>query len=155
MYIYVHIYIHKYYILIHLYMYIRGVGGRGRVVAPAPTSQRGSGGPPAQTRAQPAPLAASFRRSRAVPGLGFTHQIGESRDLGAAKRPGSHTRVARAETDCHQQPEVNYSPCFEKDDSPCRLHEKHVVCRVNHHSRNGLNSSLQVVGGGPEPETLL
>ena len=26
-------------------------------------------------------------------------------------------------------------------------HEKHVVCRVNHHSRNRVNSSLQVAGG--------
>ena len=24
----------------------------------------------------------------------------------------------------HQPPEVNYSPCFENDDLPCRLHEK-------------------------------
>ena len=47
----------------------------------------------------------------------------------------------------HQPPAVNYLPCFEKDDPPCRLHEKHVVCRVIHRSRNGLNSSLQVVGG--------
>ena len=36
----------------------------------------------------------------------------------------------------HQPPEVNYLPCLENDDLPCRLHEKHVVCRVNHRSRN-------------------
>ena len=47
----------------------------------------------------------------------------------------------------HQQPEVNYLPCFENDDLPCRLHEKHVVCRVNHHSRSRVDSSLQVAGG--------
>ena len=27
-------------------------------------------------------------------------------------------------------PEVNYLPCFENDDLPCRLHVFHVVCRV-------------------------
>ena len=47
----------------------------------------------------------------------------------------------------HQQPEVNYLPCFENDDLPCRLHEKHVVCRENHRFRNRVNSSLQVAGG--------
>ena len=47
----------------------------------------------------------------------------------------------------HQQPEVNHLPCFENDDLPCRLHVFHVVCRVNHHSRNRVNSSLQVAGG--------
>jgi hypothetical protein len=41
------------------------------------------------------------------------------------------------------------------------LHEKYVVCRVNHPSRNRVNSSLQVAGGdrnftqkAPKPETL-
>ena len=47
----------------------------------------------------------------------------------------------------HQQPEVKYSPCFENDDLPCRLHEKHVVFRVNPRSRNRVDSSLQVDGG--------
>ena len=35
----------------------------------------------------------------------------------------------------HQQPEVTYLPCFENDDLPCRLHEKHVVCSVNHQGK--------------------
>ena len=48
----------------------------------------------------------------------------------------------------HQQPEVNYLPCFENDDLPCSLNVFHEVCRVNQHSRNGANSSLQVGGGG-------
>ena len=47
----------------------------------------------------------------------------------------------------HQQPEVNYLPCFENDDLPSRLHEKHVVYRVKNRSRNRINSSLQVAGG--------
>ena len=50
----------------------------------------------------------------------------------------------------HQPPEVNYLPCFENDDLPSRLHVFHVfhaVCRGNRPSQNGLNSSLQVVGG--------
>jgi len=47
----------------------------------------------------------------------------------------------------HRQPEVNYPPCFKNDDLPCRLHVFHVFCRVNHHSRNRVNSSLQVAGG--------
>ena len=47
----------------------------------------------------------------------------------------------------HRQPEVNYLPCFGNDDLPCRLHKKHVVCRVNHRSRNRVNSSPQVAGG--------
>ena len=51
----------------------------------------------------------------------------------------------------HQQPEVNYLPSFENDDLPCRLHEKNVVCRVNHRSRNRVNSSLQVAGGRHAP----
>ena len=48
----------------------------------------------------------------------------------------------------HQQPEVNYSGRFEKGDFPCRLHVFDVVCRVNHHSRNRVNSSLEVVISG-------
>ena len=44
-------------------------------------------------------------------------------------------------------PEVNYLPCFENDDLPRRLHVFHVVCRVNHHSRNRVNNSLRVAGG--------
>ena len=47
----------------------------------------------------------------------------------------------------HQPPEVNFLPRFENDDFPCRLHEKHLVGRANHHSRNGVNISLRVVGG--------
>ena len=47
----------------------------------------------------------------------------------------------------HQPPEVNYIPCFENDELPCRLHVFHVVCRANHRFRNRVNSSLQVVGG--------
>ena len=30
---------------------------------------------------------------------------------------------------------------------PCRLHVFHEVCRVNHHSRSWVNSSLQVLSG--------
>ena len=48
----------------------------------------------------------------------------------------------------HQPPEVNYFPRFKKGDFSWRLHEKHAVCRVNHHSRNRVDSSLQVVSGG-------
>ena len=55
---------------------------------------------------------------------------------------------------CHQQPEVNYLPCFENDDLPCGLHVFHVVCRVNHHSRNRVNSSLQVAGGMKKEKIL-
>ena len=51
-----------------------------------------------------------------------------------------------ARPSCHQQPQVNYLPCFENGDLPCRLHVFHVVW-VNHHSRNRVNSSLQVAGG--------
>ena len=57
------------------------------------------------------------------------------------------SRHRQATSDCHQQPEVNYSPCFENDYLPCRLHEKHAVCRANHHSRNRVNGSLQVLSG--------
>ena len=56
-------------------------------------------------------------------------------------------RTRQLPIQCHLPPEVNYSTCFENDDLPCRLHEKHVVCRVNHHSRNRVNKSLQVAGG--------
>ena len=42
---------------------------------------------------------------------------------------------------------MNYLPFLENDDLPFRLHLFHVVSRVNHHSRNRVNSSLQVVGG--------
>ena len=73
----------------------------------------------------------------------------------------SHThsrggRRACCTTTSHQQPEVNYSPCFENDHLPCRLHVFHVVCRVNHYSRNKVDSSLQVVGGrgGAAPQPL-
>ena len=45
---------------------------------------------------------------------------------------GGHVGLLRKNWGYHQQPEVNYLPCFENDDLPCRLHEKHVVCRVNH-----------------------
>jgi len=55
----------------------------------------------------------------------------------------------------HQQPEVNYLTCFENDDLPCRLHVFHVVCRVNHYSRNRVNNSLQVAGGCPPPKPAL
>ena len=47
----------------------------------------------------------------------------------------------------HQPPEVNYLGCFENDDLPCSYMFFHVVCRVSHHSRNGLNNSLQVLSG--------
>ena len=52
----------------------------------------------------------------------------------------------------HQQPVVNYLPCFENDDVPCRLHVFHVVCRVHHRSRNRVNSSLQVAGPRTPPK---
>ena len=48
----------------------------------------------------------------------------------------------------HQPPEVNYSPCFENDDLPCRVKSKTFLCRMNQGSRNRVDSSLQVVGGG-------
>ena len=46
-----------------------------------------------------------------------------------------------------QQPQVNYSPCFKNDDLPCRVNSGTLPCRVNDHSRNRVNSSLQVAGG--------
>ena len=58
-------------------------------------------------------------------------------------------RGQRVQGYSHQPPEVNYLPCFKIDDLPCILHVFHVVCRVNNHSRNRVNSSLQVAGGWP------
>ena len=60
----------------------------------------------------------------------------------------TRARQASENTLCmHQPPLVDYSPSFENDYLPSRLHEQHVVCRVNHRSRNRVNSSLQVAGG--------
>jgi len=64
---------------------------------------------------------------------------------GVATRPLLLARAER-ESSFHQQSEVNYLPCFQDDDLPFRLHEKHAVCKV-HRSRNRVNSSHQVAGG--------
>ena len=42
----------------------------------------------------------------------------------------------------HQPPEEKYSPCLKNDDSPCRIKSQTLLCRVNHHSRKGVKSSL-------------
>ena len=52
------------------------------------------------------------------------------------KIPGWHQQRSTQNRPNHQPPDVNYSPCFENADLSCRLHEKHVVCRVNHRYRN-------------------
>jgi len=52
---------------------------------------------------------------------------------------------------CHLPPEVNYLPCFENDGLPCMVKFQTLPCRVNHHSRNRVNSSLLADGGWREP----
>ena len=54
----------------------------------------------------------------------------------------------------HQTPEVNYLDRFKIREIPCRLKSKISVCRVNHHSETGVDSSLHV-SGGCTPHTYL
>ena len=46
----------------------------------------------------------------------------------------------------HQPPEVNYLPCLENDDSPCRKKVRMLLCRVNRHAQKGFKGSLGVAG---------
>jgi hypothetical protein len=60
----------------------------------------------------------------------------------------AHTRLGHPRPSGHHQPpQVNYRPLIQNDGFPCRLKAESLVCRGNHHSETGVDSSLEVAGG--------